>query len=156
MSISQECVEYWIRFEWNKHRCTYVNFVEIILVDVVTLLYKDEMIWNGNYSSLYTNATIDMRRLSDVFTRKEYFLSLCEAVIASYSWVNLSNLSNSSNWTKISSFSKKQDCLLLFVTLLLAWLSNDSEEQNHHFILRYKHPIMIITCHLWSIFSLSP
>ena len=46
-------------FEWNKHRCTYVHFVEFILVDVVTLLYKDEVIWNGNHSSLYTNATID-------------------------------------------------------------------------------------------------
>ena len=48
----------------------YVHFVEFILVDVVTLLYKDEVIWNGNHSSLYTNATIDMRRLSDVSTRK--------------------------------------------------------------------------------------
>ena len=35
-----------------------------------TLLYKAEVIWNGNHSSLYTNATIDMRRLSDVITRK--------------------------------------------------------------------------------------
>ena len=32
---------------------------EFILVDVVTLLYKDEVIWHGNHSSLYTNATIE-------------------------------------------------------------------------------------------------
>ena len=58
------CVEYWTcctGFEWNKHRCMYVHIVEFILVDVVTLLYKDEVIWNGNHSSLYTNATIEDR-----------------------------------------------------------------------------------------------
>ena len=32
---------------------------EFILVDVVTLLYMDEVIWHGNHSSLYTNATIE-------------------------------------------------------------------------------------------------
>ena len=32
---------------------------EFILVDVVTLLYMNEVIWNGNPSSLYTNATIE-------------------------------------------------------------------------------------------------
>ena len=33
---------------------------EFILVDILdTLLYKVEVIWNGNHSSLYTNATID-------------------------------------------------------------------------------------------------
>ena len=30
----------------------YVHFEEFILVDVVTLLYKDKVIWNGNHSSL--------------------------------------------------------------------------------------------------------
>ena len=24
-TIINSCVEYWIRFEWNKHRCTYVH-----------------------------------------------------------------------------------------------------------------------------------
>ena len=38
------------------------TLVEFILVDVVTLLSKEEVIRNGNHSSLYTNATIDMRR----------------------------------------------------------------------------------------------
>ena len=37
----------------------YVHFVEFILVDVVTMLYMDEVIWNGNHSSLYTSATIE-------------------------------------------------------------------------------------------------
>ena len=32
---------------------------EFILVDVVTLLYKDEMIYNGKYTGIYTSATID-------------------------------------------------------------------------------------------------
>ena len=31
---------------------------EFILADVVPLLYMDEVIWNGNHSCLYTNATI--------------------------------------------------------------------------------------------------
>ena len=32
---------------------------EFILVDVVTLLYMDEVICHGNHSILYTNATIE-------------------------------------------------------------------------------------------------
>ena len=32
---------------------------EFILVDVVTLLYKDELIYNGKYPGFYTNATIE-------------------------------------------------------------------------------------------------
>ena len=48
----------------------YVHFEEFILVDVVTLLYKLELNVHWIYTGLYTNATIDMRRLSDVFTRK--------------------------------------------------------------------------------------
>ena len=32
---------------------------EFILVDVVTLLYKDELICNGKYPGFYTNATIE-------------------------------------------------------------------------------------------------
>ena len=32
---------------------------EFILVDVVTLLYMDEVVRYGNHSSLYTNATIE-------------------------------------------------------------------------------------------------
>ena len=49
----------------------YVHFVEFILVDVVTLLYKSEVqIWIEILTCLYTNAIIDMRRLSDVFSRK--------------------------------------------------------------------------------------
>ena len=35
------------------------TFEEFILVDVVTLLYMDEVIGYGNHSSLYTNATIE-------------------------------------------------------------------------------------------------
>ena len=35
-----------------------------------TLLYKLELNVHWIYTGLYTNATIDMRRLSDVFTRK--------------------------------------------------------------------------------------
>ena len=31
---------------------TYVHFLEFILVDVVTLLYHYEVVWNGNHSSL--------------------------------------------------------------------------------------------------------
>ena len=50
--------------------CMYVHFVEFIPVDVVTLLYKDEVNVHWVYTGLYTNATIDMRRLSDVNTRK--------------------------------------------------------------------------------------
>ena len=37
--------------------CIYIE--EFILVDVVTLLYMDEVIWNGNHSSLYKNLTIE-------------------------------------------------------------------------------------------------
>ena len=45
---------------------------EFILVDVITLLYKLEVkIWIEILTGLYTNATIDMSRLSDVFTRKD-------------------------------------------------------------------------------------
>ena len=44
----------------------YVYFVEFILVDVVTLLYRDVVIWNGNHSSLYTNARERMRLFSEV------------------------------------------------------------------------------------------
>ena len=34
---------------------------EFILVDVVTLLYMEEVevIWHGNHSSIYTNVTIE-------------------------------------------------------------------------------------------------
>ena len=38
---------------------TQMYIEEFILVDVVTLLYMDEVIWNGNHSSLYTIATIE-------------------------------------------------------------------------------------------------
>ena len=43
-----------------KHKCMYVHSVECILIDVVTLLYKDEVkIWIEIPTGLYTNATID-------------------------------------------------------------------------------------------------
>ena len=42
--------------ETNADVRTYIE--EFILADVVPLLYMDEVIWNGNHSSLYTNATI--------------------------------------------------------------------------------------------------
>ena len=32
---------------------------EFILVNVATLLYKDEVIWHGNYTDIYTNVWID-------------------------------------------------------------------------------------------------
>ena len=54
-------VEYWIRFEWNKHRCTDVHYEEFILVDVVLLLYKWNEILNGIYIGLYANIWIDWR-----------------------------------------------------------------------------------------------
>ena len=43
-----------------KQMQTYAMYnVEFILVDVVTLLYKDEVIYIGSYTSLYTIATIE-------------------------------------------------------------------------------------------------
>ena len=33
--------------------------VEFILVDVVALLYKDEVFYNGKYTGIYTSATMD-------------------------------------------------------------------------------------------------
>ena len=54
--------EYWMcctGFKWNKHRCTYVHWRIYSSRYLDTLLYKVEVIWNGNHSSLYTNATID-------------------------------------------------------------------------------------------------
>ena len=55
-------VKYWIFFEWNKQRCTYVHLKNSFLVEVVTLLYKWNEIWNGIYIGLYTNIWIDLRR----------------------------------------------------------------------------------------------
>ena len=63
---SLNSVEYWIRFEWNKHRCTYVHWRIYSSRDLDTLLYKVELNVHWNYTGLYTNITIDMRRLSDV------------------------------------------------------------------------------------------
>ena len=65
-----ETIEYWMCFEWNKRRCMYVHWRIYSSRDLDTLLHKVEVIWNGNYSRLYTSTTIDMRRLSDVFTTK--------------------------------------------------------------------------------------
>ena len=42
-------------------RCSYVHLKNLFLVDLVTLLYTDEVIGNGNHISLYTNAKIDIR-----------------------------------------------------------------------------------------------
>ena len=56
-------VEYWIRFEWNKHRRMYVQFGEFILEDVVTLLYKWNEILNGIYIGFY----ICLNRLENVW-----------------------------------------------------------------------------------------
>ena len=69
-------------FEWNKHRCTYVHWRIYSNRDLDTLLYKVEVIWNGNHRSLYTNTTVDMIRLSDVFTRKKWQLLLAGIVKA--------------------------------------------------------------------------
>ena len=64
-------VEYWMccaGFEWNKHRCTYVHWRIYCSRYLDTLLYKVQVkIWIEILTGLYTNATIDMRRLSDVF-----------------------------------------------------------------------------------------
>ena len=43
----------------NTQMKTYVCTLEFILVDVVTLLYMDEVKMHGICSSLYTNATIE-------------------------------------------------------------------------------------------------
>ena len=51
--LNLDYVEYWIRFEWNKHRRMYVQFEEFILEDVVTLLYKWNKILNGIYIGFY-------------------------------------------------------------------------------------------------------
>ena len=50
-------VLYW--FQMKQTQMYICTLEEFILVDVVTLLYMDEVIWNGNHSSLYTNATIE-------------------------------------------------------------------------------------------------
>ena len=39
----------------DKHIIYVCRLEEFILVDVVTLLYKMEVIWNGTYTGLYTN-----------------------------------------------------------------------------------------------------
>ena len=58
-----------ISFKWNKHRCTYVHLKNLFLVDVVTLLYMDEvrdMDWNPHWF-IYTrnNRKRKMRKLLD-------------------------------------------------------------------------------------------
>ena len=43
----------------------YVHFGEFILIDVVTLLYMDEVICIGNYTGIYTIVTKDVRNVID-------------------------------------------------------------------------------------------
>ena len=45
-------------FEWNNHRCTYM-YTWRIYSSRITLLYKVELTWNGNYTGIYTNIWID-------------------------------------------------------------------------------------------------
>ena len=58
-------VEYWTCSHWNKHRyvCT---LEELTLVDAITLLYKYKVIWNGNYTGIYTNFWIAWEEHLDV------------------------------------------------------------------------------------------
>ena len=54
-------VQYWIRFKWNKHRCTYVHWRIYSSRDLDTLLHKVEVGSEciGKYTGLYTNATME-------------------------------------------------------------------------------------------------
>ena len=51
-------VEYWICFEWNKHRCMYVHWRIYSSRDLDTLLHKLELecevIYTGKYTGIYT------------------------------------------------------------------------------------------------------
>ena len=52
-------VEYWIHFEWNKHRCTYVHWRIYSSRDLDTLLHKvDLKILYESYTGIYTHTTI--------------------------------------------------------------------------------------------------
>ena len=76
LKVLQEGVEYWMSWNYNskswnmfplKWTQMYVcTFEEFILVDEITLLYKYEVIWNGNYTGIYTNIWIAWEELLDV------------------------------------------------------------------------------------------
>ena len=59
LNASVRSVEYWIRFEWNKRRCTYVHWRIYSSRDLDTLLYKVEVSKHWKNTGLYTLATKD-------------------------------------------------------------------------------------------------
>ena len=53
----------------------HVHLKNLFLVDIVTLLYKYKVIWNGNYTGIYTNIWIAWEELSDaIITFIELFI----------------------------------------------------------------------------------
>ena len=83
-------VAYWMcctGFEWNKHRYTYVHWRIYSSRYLDTLLYKVEVIWNGNHSSLYK-----------CNNRREWMRLLSEVQLTHWNWIELQLHEKVSHW----------------------------------------------------------